>query len=130
MNQRAAILALIALLGLVAILCACGKKPVEEKTADQAANLPNIPLYPSGKVLERAYSPDGSFQVRMLTSADRDDIIRYYQKRLGHTGWKIVAEVDSSDYLLVYQKGKKTIHISLLPTEDPMEIIHVLNYKE
>lgn len=110
--------------------CDKQKEATEEGYTQQPKHLPDVPLYPTGKVLEKAYAPDGSFQVRMLTKATRTDVLNFYKKRLQDKGWRKKGEVNQADYLVVFRKGSKIIHLTIMPTDNPEEIIHILNFKE
>jgi hypothetical protein len=121
------------------LLVACGKSdkkatptPEDPNQRDLrvAQNLPNVPLYPSGKVIERAYAPDGSFQVRLLTAATTESLIDFYNKRLEPLGWKRLSEKTGDEYLAIYRKGQETILLSIFATDNPDEVLHILTYKE
>ncbi len=120
------------LAGLLIFLClGCGGK--EKKTAAMSptpANMPNVPLYPSGKVVERTYGPDGSFQVRLVTMATREDIITFYDRRLSELGWGKDVQVSRNESLLIYRLGESRVYLTILPTDDPDQVIHILTYKE
>jgi hypothetical protein len=112
---------------------ACGKKapPPETATtpgAHQPAELPDVPLYPTGKVLERAYSPEGAFQVRMLTAATSEEITSFYEDRLRTAGWRRVENIQENEFLAIYRKGAELLMVSILPTDNADEVLHVLNY--
>ncbi|NLH49150.1 MAG: hypothetical protein GX444_11155 [Myxococcales bacterium] len=95
-----------------------------------AKKLPNVPLYPSGKVIERAYAPDGSFQVRLLTAATSENLLAFYEKRLEPLGWKRLSEKTGDEYLAIYRKGREVILLSIFATDNPEEVLHILTYKE
>jgi hypothetical protein len=101
-----------------------------QRDARVAKQLPNVPLYPSGKVIERAYAPDGSFQVRLLTTATPESLVAFYEKRLEPLGWKRLSEKTGDEYLAIFRKGQEVILLSIFATDNPDEILHILTYKE
>jgi hypothetical protein len=127
---------LLALLGATPVGFACSHK--KSRAAEDPARrdlstprtLPDVPLYPSGKVVEKAYAADGSFQIRLLTAASSEDIISFYERRLKPLGWERISDVKENEYLAIYRKGDKQLLVSILPTDSPDEVLHVLNYKE
>jgi len=114
------------------LLIACGKSELKKSNDGLQApkNLPDVPLYPTGRVVERVYAPDGSFQIRLLTRAKKKEILDFYDQRLPEFGWKKVGNYTGDEILVIYQKEKKLLHLSIFPSDNPEEIIHVLSYKE
>ncbi|MDP8224628.1 MAG: hypothetical protein P9L99_14800 [Candidatus Lernaella stagnicola] len=87
----------------------------------------DVPLYPTGKIVQRVHDADGAFQVRLITTASPEDIINFYEKRLRPFGWREISRINETPYYLVYKKGSRYVEISVLPTENPEEVLHVLN---
>jgi len=131
-DKWSALLVAMLLCMTVGLSVGCSKhaEQSEQSTPQTTEELPNVPLYPSGNVIERAYAPDGSFQIRMLTAAERDEVVRFYQSRLLRMGWRKIAEYKQQNYLIIFQRKTSTIHLSFFPTDDSSELLHVINYKE
>jgi hypothetical protein len=114
------------------LLCfGCGKsgKPTM-RDVSSSNKAPDIPLYPNAKVLERTFAPDGSFQVRLSTTAAREDIVNFYLDALHQLGWRQDAEVHGAEQLFVFRQGSKSIYLSILPTENSDQVNVVLTDKE
>jgi len=130
MRTISVILSLFLLLS-VFMLEACKKAETENAEAPpKKEDLPVIVIYPTGRVIERAYGDDGSFQVRMVTSADRDSILLFYDKNLPRRGWRKVVENKQEQYLAIFQRNNETIHLSLLPTDNENQFLHVIHYSK
>ncbi|HPQ67887.1 MAG TPA: hypothetical protein PKW95_02080 [bacterium] len=119
------------LLLLVFVPTACKKaEPENAEAPPKKEDLPAIVIYPTGRVIERAFGEDGSFQIRMVTSADRDNILLFYNKNLPRRGWRKVTENKQEQYLAIYRRNNETIHLSLLPTDNDTQSLHVIHYSK
>lgn len=113
------------------VLGACKKaEPENTEAPPKKEDLPAIVIYPTGRVIERAFGEDGSFQIRMVTSADRDNILLFYDKNLPRRGWRKVTENKQEQFLAIYQRNNETIHLSLLPTDNETQSLHVIHYSK
>ncbi len=85
-------------------LAACDKPA---KTAKLTDALPNLPLPPDAKFVERAGGPD-ALQITVRSPAQADAVAAYYRQVLAKGGWHLVndaKDADGATVLFAQQKG-------------------------
>ena len=88
----------IRLFVLCAALAACADKA--PKTAQVSEALPNLPLPPDAKFVDRSAGPD-ALQVTLHSSASADYVTAYYRGVFQKGGWHLVNEAKDAEGVTV-----------------------------
>jgi hypothetical protein len=121
---------------LSALLCAAsllacdrgGNDAGQGQNGDQPAIPADVPIYPDGRVVERAHDGASAFQIRLKTLASVADLLAFYEKRLKSHGWREVSRIDGDNFFVAFKKGRRFLELSYLPSDAGGDGTHIINY--
>lgn len=123
---------LVLVVGVLLFAVACHSEDTDSTPPPDDPSVPrplpaDVAVYPNGKIDDQAFGADGSFQIRLLTTANADAILAFYVDRLPRMGWRRISTYENEQVFVAYKKGQRVIHLSVSPTDDPELALHTIS---